>query len=436
VKITDVRAVLLTGPSTLDPYLSVCRGRRSVALIEILTDENMTGVGETYAGYFCPELVPGIVDFFKPILIGQSPDAIDELWQRMYHCGNFWCRVGLGIAVLNGIEAALWDLKGKLEAKPAYELLGGTKHDSLAAYATGGPANYPLDALAGKIDFYLSHGFKGAKLSVGKYTQENGFEISGDANQAADVEAAKLEFLRQKFGPDIELILDGHMGNSPRNTWNFATAQKVMKAVEPYRLLFFEEPLHYTDSLGYAALCNTSKVPIAGGEALTGVCEWQMFIEKDCFDVGQPDASFTGGMGQVLKVASLLAARNRKIATHAWGAGASLMQNVHAAFACPNALIVEVPPAYGPLHSELIGDSFQMQNGRVLPPRKPGFGISLTPQIEKRFPFVPGSGEFNSVAGKILDEEVQYLSKGERPNDSQNETASILGLEIYELKRK
>ena len=403
--------MLLTGPATLDPYLTACRKRRSVALVEILTDADVTGVGETYAGYFCPELVPGMVEFFRPILLGQNVDAIDELWRRMYHCGNYWCRVGLGLAVLNGIEAALWDLKGKLENQPVYELLGGLKHASLPAYATGGPANYPLDSLAAKVEFYLSHGFKGAKLSVGAYTPDRGFEMGSEPQRVADFEAAKLEFLRRKFGQDLELILDGHMGNSPTNTWNLTTAQTVMQAVAPYRLLFFEEPLHYTDSQGYAALCQTSKVPIAGGEALTGACEWQLFIEKDCFDVGQPDASFTGGLGQFMAVAGMFADRNRKIATHSWGAGASLLQNIHAGFACPNTLILEVPPAFGPLHSELMGDAFQMRDGRVLPPKQLGFGITLTQELKERFPFVPGSGEFNSVPGKILEESLPYFRK-------------------------
>ncbi len=70
MKITDVKTVLLTGPSTNDPYLLECRKRRSAAFIEIYTDSNLIGIGETYAGYFCPEIVPEIVNFFKPILIG------------------------------------------------------------------------------------------------------------------------------------------------------------------------------------------------------------------------------------------------------------------------------------------------------------------------------------------------------------------------------
>ncbi|HZM06509.1 MAG TPA: mandelate racemase/muconate lactonizing enzyme family protein [Candidatus Saccharimonadales bacterium] len=406
VKIIDVRAVLLTGPATLDPFLSVCRRRRSVALIEIETNAKITGVGETYAGYFCPEVVPPIVDFFKPILLGQNVGNIDELWGRMYHCGNFWCRVGLGLSVINGIEAALWDVKGRLENKPVYELLGGLKHDSLPAYATGGPSNYPLEKLAAKLELYLSLGFKGVKLGVGAHSTAHGHQSSNDPSEAADFEAAKLEFVRRNVGPDIELMLDGHMGNSPSATWSLGTAQAVMKAVEPYKLLFFEEPLRYTDLQSYTELCQTTPVPIAGGECLTGACEWRVFVERDCFDIGQPDASFTGGMGQVVTVADMLARRGRKIATHSWGAGASCLQNIHAAFACQNTLVVEVPPAFGPLHSEMMGDSFQMREGRLFPPRSPGLGIALTPEIKNRFPFVPGSGEFNSVPGKIMEEEL------------------------------
>ena len=105
-----------------------------------------------------------IVDFFKPILIGQTVDDIPELWRRMYHCGNFWCRVGLGTVVLNGIEAALWDLKGKLLDQPVHQLLGGCKHDRLPCYATGGPSNYPKPRLAAKADHYFSLGFRGMKV--------------------------------------------------------------------------------------------------------------------------------------------------------------------------------------------------------------------------------------------------------------------------------
>jgi L-alanine-DL-glutamate epimerase-like enolase superfamily enzyme len=402
MKITDVRTVLLTGPSTNDPYLFECRKRRSAAFIEIHTDTELIGLGETYAGYFCPEMVPQIVEFFKPILLGQDLENIDELWQRMYSCGNFWCRVGLGVIVMNGIEAALWDLKGKALGKPVYELLGGLKHERLPGYATGGPSNYPKAHLAEKIDFYLSLGFTGFKIGAGSFSEENGWYTPSTPQEAADFEGDKLAFVRSHVGPDIKVMMDAHMGNSTGAVWDLATAQAACKAVEPYNLFFFEEPLHYTDPWGYSELCRSTSIPIAGGECLTAMYEWKVFAERDAFDIGQPDASFTGGLSEFVKIADMLAERDRKIATHAWGAGGSLMQNVHCGFACGNTAILEVPPAYGGLHSEVIDDSFHMENGFVLPPDKPGLGIVLTDEIKNRYPFVPGSGEFNDVPGKIL----------------------------------
>lgn len=403
MKITDVKSILLTGPCTHDPFLSEARKVRSAAFIEIHTDTEFVGLGETYAGYFCPEMVPEIVEFFKPILIGRDVSRIDELWNQMYHCGNFWCRVGLGLVVLNGIEAALWDLKGKMLGLPVYELLGGAKHEKLTGYATGGPSNYPKDKLKKKIDFYLELGFHAFKLGAGAL--ENGeFRVGTTPALAAELEADKMSFVRGHVGRDIKVMLDGHMGNSPVVTWDLSIASAVMKALEPYDLFFFEEPLHYTNPWGYAQLCKSTSIPIAGGECLTGMYEWRIFAEQDAFDIGQPDASFTGGLGEFMKVASMLESRSRKIATHAWGAGGSLMQNIHCGFACANTVILEIPAAYAELHSEVVTDSFVMKDGFVYPPQTPGLGIRLTEETKRKYPFRPGSGEFNDVPGKILKE--------------------------------
>ena len=403
VKITDVRTTLLTGPCTNDPFLSEGRPRRSAAFVELITDTELVGLGETYAGYFFAESVPQIVDFFKPIVIGQGVDNIDELWRRMYHCGNFWCRTGLGLIVLNGIEAALWDLKGKATGLPVFELLGGRKHDAMPCYATGGPSNFPEEKLLKKVDHYLSLGFKAFKVGAGKFVKDEGGWVANTASEAADFEGRKADLLRSHVGRDVRFMLDGHMGNNPSSTWDLGIARAVMQAVEPYDLFFFEEPLHYTDPWSYAELRGSTGVPIAGGECLTGSAEWRTFVEYDCFDIGQPDAAFTGGIGEFMKVAAMFESKGRRIATHAWGAGGCLMQNVHAGFAAGNTAIFEIPPDYGPLHSEIVGDSFVMKNGKVLPPEGPGFGIQLTQKTIERFPFEPGSGEFNSVPGKVLE---------------------------------
>ncbi|MDP6152195.1 MAG: mandelate racemase/muconate lactonizing enzyme family protein [Phycisphaeraceae bacterium] len=403
VKITDVQTTLLTGPCTNDPFLLECRKRRSAAFIEVFTDSDLVGIGETYGGYYCPELVPATVDLYKPILIGRTVGNIEQIWQDMYHCENFWGRVGLGPIVLSGIDAALWDLKGKITGLPVYELLGGRKHDSLLGYATGGPSNYPKDRLAAKLDHYASLGFRAVKLGSGGLQDGRDIPLQGIA-AAVDFEADKLQFVREHVGMDYAVLLDGHMGNRPGKVWDVAIAQAVMKAVEPFDLFLFEEPLHYTNPWGYAELCKSTTIPIAGGECLTGMYEWQVYVDRDCFDIGQPDAAFSGGPGTFMKIAAMLEGHRRQVATHSWGAGGGFMQNIHAGFAAANTVILEIAPDYGPLHSEVIGDSFIFRDGMVYPPQKPGLGIELTDETRNRFPFVSGSGEYNNVPGKVMVE--------------------------------
>ena len=123
-----------------------------------------------------------------------------------------------------------------------------------------------------------------------------------------------------------------------------------------------------------------------------------MFAERGAFDIGQPDASFIGGLSEFLRVAAQFDA----IATHAWGAAGSLMQNVHCGFAAPNTRILEVAPDYAGLHADLLDGAFVMRDGYVLPPARPGLGFVLSGEIKARYPFLPGSGEFNSVPGKVL----------------------------------
>jgi L-alanine-DL-glutamate epimerase-like enolase superfamily enzyme len=403
MKITDVTTVLLTGPSTDDPYLSVSKRLRSAAFVEVHTDTPHVGVGETYLGYFIPEIVPTLVDFFKPILVGAEAFDIHTLRRRMVDCCSYWGRVGVGPAVISGIEAALWDLKGKLLGLPVYELLGGKCHDRLPAYATGGPSNWPLEKLLAKIDFYLGQGFRGFKVAAGYYG-DRGEEPSGlSLGATVELETAKAEAMRRHVGNDVRILLDGHMGfKTGPERWDLATATAVLKALEPYDIFLFEEPLPYTDPRGYGELNRATTIPVAGGESLTTLEEFRQFAEQDAFAVAQPDAAWVGGLGEFVDVGRLFAQRNRWVASHAWGAGAAVMQNVHAAFATPNAIIVELPPAAGALHREVWGDSLQMVDGAVLPPAAPGLGVVLTEELKAEYPFVPGTGEFVSVPGKVM----------------------------------
>jgi len=403
MKITDVKTVLLTGSSGNDPYLQRVRKRRSAAFVEIHTDTEIIGIGETYQGYHCPEIVPQIVEFFKPILVGRKDDEIDPriLWQRMYHCANFWARNGVGVVVLAGIEGALWDLRGKMEGVPVHELLGGALHDRLLGYATGAASDYPWPQLTRKIDLYRDAGFRAFKVGAGYYDAANEHNFGSSSTQAwVDMECDKLQAIRRHVGKDMVVCLDGHMSNpaDADSMWDVNTAKAVLRALEPYDLFFFEEPLHYNDLAGYAELCQSTAVPVAGGECLTTREEFEQYAQCGAFDIAQPDASYIG-IQAFVDVARMFASADKRVATHAWSAGAGVMENIHAAFAVPNVAILELPPLAGGLHTDVYAAGYRFKDGYILPPQAPGLGVCLDDDIKNRYPFVPGSGEWNLVPG-------------------------------------
>lgn len=413
MKITSVRTVLCTAPQK-DIYMK-SRTRRSAAFIIIETDTELTGLGETYAGYFVPELVPGIVEFYAPILVGQSPMDVDVLCRRMFTAGKFWARVGLGSIVLSGIESALLDLKGKALGVPVYELLGGRCHESLPCYATGGVSPHDRGELEGKVGQYLSLGFNAVKLGAGSFRPGHPYLWSKTPREALDIEISKIEFLRERFGDSFQLMIDAHMDNlgEADHIWNLATAQFVLKGLESYPIAFFEEALAYTDMKAYAALRASTTIPVAGGECLSSLEEWRDWLEHGPFALAQLDASFMGGMVNFIKIARLCELQGVSIATHAWSATPGVAANMHAAFACRNTSVVELAAfnpsrpelnthMEAPLLTELWVEPPVLKNGRLTLSDAPGLGVRLPEGFLERYPFQPGSGEFNSVKGKML----------------------------------
>ena len=391
------------------------RQRRSAAFVLIETDTELTGLGETYAGYFVPEMVPHVVEFYESILVNQSPMDVDVLCRRMFIAGKFWARVGLGSIVLSGIESALLDLKGKALGVPVYELLGGRCHESLPCYATGGTSPHDRGELEGKVAQYLSLGFDSVKLGAGSYRPGHPVVSSRTPQEARDVEVNKVEFLRQRFGDSFQLNIDAHMDNlgEADHVWNLATAQFVLQALEAYPIGFFEEALPYTDMRSYAELRRSTTIPVAGGECLTSLEEWRDWLEHKPFALAQLDASFMGGIMNFIKIARLCELQGVNIATHAWSATPGAAANLHAAFASRNTAICEMA-AYNPARPELnthivaplLTDLWieppVIENGRIRLADTPGLGVHLPAGFLERYPFEPGSGEFNSVKGKIL----------------------------------
>ncbi len=408
MRVTGVRTALVTAPWTGDPsWVGGAAFERTAALVIVETDEGLTGLGEPIMGYFHADVVPPLVDYYGRLLVelGLDPTRPEATFRELYQRSLWWGRVGLGLSVLGGLEMALWDIAGKAAGRPVHELLGGPAHDRLPLYASGGTGTWPIDKTVDQARHYVDLGFRGLKLGTGIDGRPGGYTTGpGDppygtwyagttAQRIAD-ERAKFGALREALGADIELATDAH-AVQVREPWSHATALDLAHALEEFDLLFFEEPLRYDDPEGYAELRRRTRVPIAGGECLTGVAEFRDWLAKGALDFVQPDATHVGGVGVCRDVARLAEQHGVGLIVHTGAAiGPGLMANLHVAVACPNSRFVEYAIAPDNLRAELLSEPVVLVDGFVGRPTAPGLGVSLPADFETRYPFKPGIVEY------------------------------------------
>jgi L-alanine-DL-glutamate epimerase-like enolase superfamily enzyme len=374
-RIVGVRPVFLshTYPSEAAPAWSGgWLPGSTLGLVEITTDSGVTGIGETYAGVFAPEVVRAIVEYHADALIGRDPSQIHTLITECRRRMLYWGRTGIAIAALSAVEAALWDVCGKLVGKPVVELLGGARHPSLPRYASGG-VETDRQRMRAEATEVREAGFIAMKIRTG-------------VSPSADREKASL--MLEALGPGVRLAVDAVQGTNP-NPWEASQAIETGRALEDLGLLWYEEPCAAWDIDGYAACRAALDIPIAGGESSTSLEEVALFLDRDAVDILQPDAAWLGGLLPVIEAGEMAQRAGVDVAVHAWGGAGSVMGNYHAAFAMPACRWLEYPTQPNPLITVLMSEPLQVEQGRVLPPTAPGLGLRLTPELEAAYPYQP-----------------------------------------------
>ena len=398
MKITRVSTQLLTARWTDDP--SFPQALHSTAIIRIETDTEIEGLGELTWGYFAPDAVPAMVDYFQPVLIGQDPLAITQLTRALIDDSVWWARSGAGKSVISGLELALWDLKGKALNVPVWQLLGGRVRARIPVYASGGPSLWPLDHLVRKIEHYAALGYRTAKLSTHYYNPPAALEHQARMTPVAFPFSRQLEVLhegftrlRAEFGDAIDFAIDGHQGGVPHPI-PVSEAAGIATTLAPFRLRFYEEPLAYTNLSGYAELRARSPIPIAGGESLCGLDQFHDLIARGCVDLIQPDLGFVGGLHETARIMHHAEAHNLGTAIHTGASmGPSLAASWHLAAASHSVDWLEHVQAASSIHRDLLVDDFTVTEGTVGLPTAPGLGVRLTPALIEKYRFVPSSGE-------------------------------------------
>lgn len=337
---------------------------RTICLVKITTNDGLYGWGE---GYGPAEIVKAGIEFFTPNIVDKDPLQQENLWQVMYLSCLDHARRGILLSALSAIDVALWDLKGKILRQPISVLLGGRKRENVKAYATGlyfsdGPNL--SQRLADEALSYKQNGFNAIKMKVGLGIKE-------------DIENVKA--VRQALGPDVELMVDAN------HAFSLKEALQLARAIEPYNIAWFEEPISPEDYQAYRQLKLRTTIPIAGGECEYLRAGFLHLFENRCVDIAQPDICAAGGLTEVKKICSLAQTFGVELTPHCWGTGIALSAALHLVSnwdIIPGRLkepepLIEFDRTENPLRDELVKPLFVPENDRLKVPDKPGLGVDV-----------------------------------------------------------
>ena len=386
MEITGVDCHVLLAPN-FDPALT--SSAQDSFIVVVHTDEGIDGYGESdvnpWIAKTCIE-APGTHTMslcLRDILIGADPSDIAALWQRMYIGTCMHGRRGAGIHAMGTLEMALWDIKGKIEGKPVYELLGGLFQPAIVPYASLQPSGKSYeeyrDSLCAWAQRAKEFGFKAVKAEV---TMNGPYAHSG-LHESFDRHTEVVAAVRKALGTDIALMVD------VQYMWNdAATALETVRQWKEFDLFFLETPIWVDNLDEYALLHEEAPMKIASGEWLATHWEFADLIERGNIDVAQPDVGRVGGFLEAKRVCDLAAAHSRIIVPHCWKTGLSVTATAHLAFNTPHCAFIEYLPPHlcvETLRRELVQEGFDFVGGRILPPNRPGLGIELNEEVLRRY---------------------------------------------------
>ncbi len=346
-------------------------------VVRVETDEGIVGIGEIDGPPLATTTLvrsvhPGTFwRGFEDILVGEDPLDVERLWEKMYRYSLHFGRRGMIIWVLGGIDIALWDIAGKHYKQPVYKLLGGSKGESIPAYASLPPYPSADELIAACEDVVKSHNFTAIKFHTDPVRLHDGTWVKF------------VKAVREHFGDRIALMVDADNGFTTDEAMRFA------KALEPYNPYFLEAALLPDNLDGFAWLTSSTDIMIAVGEEQSTRFMFLDLMDRGKVDIVQADAIVQGGITECKRIAELAKDRGRLYIPHVWKTNIAFAANFHLG-AAANSPYVEWPISKSPLRTSLTKESFPLDsNGRVHLPEAAGLGVTLNESVVEKYRF-PG----------------------------------------------
>ncbi len=322
----------------------------SLATVRIRDSDGAEGLGYTYTVGKTggPSIHALLTHDVTPLLTGEDPRRIEHLWQKMWRALHYVGRGGIASFAISAVDIALWDLKARQAGEPLWRLLGG--HDNrVRAYAGGIDLQLSLDALRDQTQENLDRGFRAIKMKVGR------------DRLAEDVE--RVAAMRELLGPDIPLMVDANM------RWSVEDAIKAARQFSDFDVYWLEEPTLPEDFDGHRRIQTEGGLPVASGENLHTIYEFQKLIAAGGASFPEPDVSNIGGITAWLKVARIAETHNLPVTSH----GVHDL-HVHLLAAIPNASFLE---AHGFGLERFLSEPLRITEGYAVAPERDGHGVDF-----------------------------------------------------------
>ncbi|WP_137178739.1 mandelate racemase/muconate lactonizing enzyme family protein [Roseomonas sp. AR75] len=373
---TTIRAitphVLMAELSEPFAYSQAWYRRRGAMLVEITTEDGITGWGEAFGP---PELTAPIVVWLAPLVIGQDAMAREAIWQALYNRLRDHGQRGLVVEAISAIDIALWDIAGQALGLPVHRLLGGPLRLEIEAYATGfyrRERGDHLQYLVEEAEQRRAEGFRALKLKTGWGLKQ-------------DI-ALTREF-RAAIGPDCGLLVDCN------HAYDATAAITYGNAVADCDIGWFEEPVPPEDIAGYLEVKARQPLPVAGGEASFARWGFAEMIARRSVDILQPDVAACGGISELKKIADMASAFGVRVNPHVWGTGVTLAASLHLLAVIPDnppglfprPPLLELDRSPHPVRDEVTSMPAISAEGRVRVPEAPGLGVQVDRDALRRF---------------------------------------------------
>src|SRR3954469_11465623 len=342
--------------------------------LKIETDAGVTGWGEPIVEGRA-ETVAVLVAELADYLVGKDPSTIEDHWTVLYR-GGFYRGGAISMSALAGIDQALWDIKGKLLNQPVHVLLGGPVRQKMRVYSWIG-GDRPEALIQGAKEA-RTRGFSAIKMLA---TEELSYL---DSHAKLDQAVARIGALRDAMGPDFGIAVDFH------GRLHKPMAKQLAKEIDPFHLMFIEEPVLSEHAEALKDIANHTATPIALGERLFSRWDFKKILSDGLVDIIQPDPSHAGGITETRKIAAMAEAYDVGLAPHCPLGPIALAACLQLDAVCYNAVIQE--QSLG-IHYNKPNDltgylsnpaAFAYADGHVAIPQGPGLGITVNEEMVTR----------------------------------------------------